>query len=98
MGPPTLLAAQTGLLTSFAGAEEALQDVAARKEDPQDHLGQDRGRFVSRTAGVQPRQLHPWAHNVQASTLGPAPPHLGLPPKLLAMRWTEGPDSTHVHL
>ena len=41
MGPPTLLAAQTGLLTSFAGAEEALQDVAVRKEDPQDHLGQD---------------------------------------------------------
>lgn len=42
MGPPALLASQTGLLTGLAGAEEALQDVAVRKQDPQDHLGQDK--------------------------------------------------------
>lgn len=41
-GAPTLPDAQTGLLTGLAGAEEALQDVAVRKQDPQDHLGQDK--------------------------------------------------------
>lgn len=31
-----------GLLTGLTGAEEALQDVAVRKQDPQDHLQQDK--------------------------------------------------------
>ena len=91
-GPPALLAAQTGLLTSLAGAEEALQDVAVRKQDPQDHLGQDKPGC----------QQDSWSPTQAAISLGPqwpglphtglAPPHLGCPLKLLAMRWTRGPD------
>lgn len=92
MGPPTLLAAQTGLLTSFAGAEEALQDVAVRKEDPQDHLGQDKP--VCQQDSWSPTQaavpLGPQCPGLPHT--GPALPHLGCPLKLLAMRWTERPD------
>lgn len=91
-GPPALLAAWTGLLTGLAGAEEALQDVAVRKQDPQDHLGQDKPVC----------QWDSWSPTQAAVPLGPqwpglphtglAPPHLGCPLKLLAMRWTRGPD------